>query len=789
MGYRPFVLFLFIALAVFVYSWESVSAEQAKDTPVFDAAAAASFEKEVVPFLSKYCLKCHNETKKSAGLSLEKYRDAKSALKDRRVWLDVVSNIHSREMPPEDSKVKPTPAEREKIEALITESLTKVDCGVARDPGRPTLRRLNKAEYANTIRDLVGVTFNPSEDFPSDDVGYGFDNIGDVLSMPPILLEKYMRAAERIMEEAIIVQTEVKPTKNFFRAQAMQGSAKGFKDPAARPVRMHMTQGGMSFVNFEPDREGEFTVKVQAFAENNTSEAVKMSFQIDKKEIKAIEIKGGTQQKPEIHEFKAKMTAGKHQVGFAFTNPPPAKNKDEKRSLSIVLMELEGPFHPAPKPPTEAQKRIMITTPKTKQDEEPAARKILQNFASKAYRRPATTEEVDRLMRLYKAMVLEKEPFELSVAFALRAVLVSPNFLFRIEQNGGLGETKAAVNINDYELATRLSYFLWSSMPDDELTQLASKGHLRRKDVLELQVRRMLKDPKASALTQNFASQWLQLRTLDSHIPDRKTFPEYDTEIKNLMVKETQSYFDYIVKEDRSILEFLDSNYTFLNQRLARFYGINGVNGNDFKKYTFNDPAKGGARGGILSQGSILTLTSNPTRTSPVKRGKWVLENILGTPPPPPPPDVPPLPEGSGAELTGSLRQRMEQHRVNAICASCHAKMDPIGFGMENYTAVGTWRANDGKYKIDASGTLPSGDKFDGPTQLRKVLISKADLFRRNLAEKMLTYAIGRGTEYYDKCAIDDIVKGTLAGNDQFSALILSIVQSDPFQKRRVKED
>jgi hypothetical protein len=363
----------------------------------------------------------------------------------------------------------------------------------------------------------------------------------------------------------------------------------------------------------------------------------------------------------------------------------------------------------------------------------------------------------------------------------LKAVLVSPHFLFKIEVDREPNNATAVHAVNDFELATRLSYFLWGSMPDEELFRLAEQGKLRQPGVLEGQVRRMLKSPKVRALTENFASQWLQLRTLQTAIPDRETYPAYDSTMRNYMLRETEMFFEHIVQEDRSVLEFLDADYSFLNGPLARFYGISGVSGLDFRKVPLTDKN----RGGVITQASVLTLTSNPTRTSPVKRGKWILENVLGTPPPPPPPDVPDLPNEKHAADAASLRQRMEEHRKNAVCASCHQRMDPLGFGLENFDGIGKWRTTDGKFKIDPAGELPDGASFAGPADLRKLLLGKADLFRRCLAEKMLTYALGRGLEYYDKCAVDELVKALQSHNDRFSALVIAVANSEPFQKRR----
>src|SRR5262249_43162770 len=399
------------------------------------------------------------------------------------------------------------------------------------------------------------------------------------------------------------------------------------------------------------------------------------------------------------------------------------------------------------------------------------------------FRRAVTKEEVERFVGLIELAHKNGDDYEKGLQLALEAVLVSPNFLFRIELDKEPANPDAVHPVNEFELATRLSYFLWSTMPDDELLRLAEAGQLRSAGNLDKQVKRMLKDPKARALVENFAGQWLQLRNLKTAAPDPGTYPAFDEALRAAMVKETELFFEAVMKEDRGILDFIDSDYSFVNERLAKHYGIAGVKGDEFRRVAFT----GGARGGVLTQASILTLTSNPTRTSPVKRGKWILENVLGTPPPPPPPNVPELKDDKEVVLSGTLRQRMEQHRAKPDCAVCHDKLDPLGFGFENFDGIGGWRDKDGKFGIDPSGVLPDGKRFAGPTELRTILKGRAAEFRHCLSEKMLTYALGRGLEYFDKCAVDGITAMTAQGQDRFSALILAVVQSEPFQNRRGK--
>jgi hypothetical protein len=622
-------------------------------------APEVSFGSQVLPILKKYCVRCHGGTKPKGGLNLARFTDEAAAAANRKLWPQVVEYVEAGDMPPE-GQPQPTSDEVAVLSAWVGGRLEGLECGKESDPGRVTIRRLNRAEYNNTIRDLVGVDFHPADDFPSDDVGYGFDNIGDVLTLPPILMERYLAAAEDIAERAIVA--------------------------------------------------------------------------------------------PETHR------------------KPKAPESGPAGSL------------PA------SHRAILFRTPDSKESSHACAEAILERFTSRAYRRPATPGEVARLVKFVDLAMQSGDSFERGIQLAVEAVLVSPQFLFRVEldprrrRRGDPGPVPASHPINEFELASRLSYFLWSSLPDEPLSDLARQGKLREGDNLEVQVRRMLADPKARALVENFADQWLQIRNLRTINPDRGRFPTFDEPLRAAMQQETERFFEAVMREDRSVLDFLDADFTFLNERLARHYGIEGVKGNEFRRVKLEP---GSNRGGLLAQASILTVTSNPTRTSPVKRGKWILEQVLGTPPPPPPPDVPELKDDSGGPLAGTLRQRMEQHRSNPACASCHGRMDPLGFGFENYDAIGAWRDQDGGHPIDSSGMLPAGESFRGPAELKQVLKGRQRDFTRCLAEKMLTYAIGRGIEESDGCAIDRIVDAVAADQFKFSRLVLEIVNSDPFQRRR----
>ena len=611
-----------------------------------------TFRSGVLPFLAKHCTPCHGPTRPKAGLDLSALREESTARARRRVWERIRENVEAGLMPPED-RPQPSREEIDRLTRWIRVALRPDDCGGVANPGRVTIRRLNRAEYNNTVRDLLGIDFRPADDFPADEVGCGFDNLGDVLSLPPLLMEKYLSAAATI-------------------------SARALARPGAR--------------------------------------------------------------------------------GSEPTLP-------------------------------ESYRRIMIREPRSPGEIPDAARAILERFATRAYRRPVTDAEVAQLLHLVDLAVQNGDPFERGIQLAIQAVLVSPHFLFRVELDSGpsrLGEADAPGDgiepIGEFELASRLSYFLWSSMPDDELVQSAAEGRLRSGESLTREVRRMLQDPKARALVENFAGQWLQIRNLKSASPDRDRFPAFDEPLRAAMLRESELFFAEVMRDDRSILDFLDADFTYVNERLARHYGLTGIFGAEFRRVRLSESA----RGGLVTQASILTVTSNPNRTSPVKRGKWVLEQLLGAPIPPPPPGVPDLSEAHQGQPAASLRRRMEQHRANPSCAACHNRLDPLGFGLENYDGIGAWRETEGPSPIDASGTFPGGESFRGPGELKRILKAHAREFARCLAEKMLTYALGRRLEDDDRCAIVRIVKELEANQYRFSTLVLGIVTSDPFLKRRV---
>jgi uncharacterized protein DUF1592/uncharacterized protein DUF1588/uncharacterized protein DUF1587/uncharacterized protein DUF1585/uncharacterized protein DUF1595/cytochrome c len=744
----------------------------------------ASFQTTVEPFLSKNCFMCHNEKLHSGELDLKSHAQPEQLAKDRDVWENIVAKIKSGEMPPKGLP-RPKPEEVATVTGWIESEYQRLDAKIAPDPGRVTARRLNRYEYNNTVRDLTGVTFRPADDFPADDSGYGFDNIGDVLSLSPVLMEKYMSAAEKIARRAVWVgPPQFKPTRVLLKAEtAGMGEymkvaplKPGFAGPMPSKTALHTRH------RFPVRADYEIRVSLGG-VRTETAPPIKMVFWLDGHEIQEFEVIPQRDKKRNF-EMKLPASAGSHLLSAAFVNDDfdPAKNPiaPRDRYLAIETFEIRGPFN-AVAPPMPASHKLLISC-----GHEPGhhnascARQVVGTIARRGFRRPPTESEMNRLLGFIDEAQKEGDSFEQGVRIALQAVLVSPQFLFRIERDPNPADATAEHALSDFELATRLAYFLWSSMPDDELLAVAESGRLRKASVLNAQVMRMVRDPKAEALAENFAGQWLQLRNLDEAKPDPDRFPNFDDELRKDMKRETELFFEAVVKEDRSILDFLDAKFTYLNDRLADHYGIPGVDGSEFRRVALT----GDQRSGILTQASILTVSSYPNRTSPVIRGKWILENILNSPPPPPPPGVPNLDEAAVGN-SGSLRQQLEKHRSNAICASCHSRMDPLGFGLENYDAIGAWRTQDGKFPIDSTGTLPNGKSFGKPAELKAILRADKDEFSKGLTEKLMTYALGRGLERFDRPAVQSVNRRLAAEGYRFSALVMGIVESMPFQMRR----
>ncbi len=755
--------------------------------PVVKKTAAAKttangFAKDVAPFMVKYCGACHGNNNQIAGLNFQAYKDESSIAKARSVWEKTVQHIQTGSMPPKNAP-QPTAVEKERLLTWVQTKMAQVDCGL-KDPGRVTMRRLNRAEYNNTVRDLLGVDFRPADDFPSDDVGYGFDNIGDVLTISPLLMEKYVAAAEKITRQAILAPEDRAGPVSRFEAERMPTT--GGDGVVASFGRMLHSNGAV-FVDYQFPRKGEYILRARAFQQKAGDEAAKLSFRLGTQELKVVDVTA-EQNAPQVYEFRTTVSPGKQRFSVVFTNDfymPKAPNPRERdRNLGVDFLEIVGPIEMGTANLPESHRRVFDPKlcPPGQKHTDVCARKIMEQLAYRAYRRPVTAPEIDRLVKIVALAEKEGDSFERGVQLATQAILCSPNFLFRVELDPDPTNVSATRSLGDYELASRLSYFLWSSMPDAELFELAAQGKLKNTKVLEAQAVRMLKDPKAKGLVENFGDQWLTLRNLANISPDTKIFPNFNEKLRADMLTESRLFFEAIIREDRPVLDFIDSDFTFVNERLAKHYGLPGVTGEEFRKVTL----QGGQRGGVLTQASVLLITSNPTRTSPVKRGKWVMEQILGTPPPPAPPNVPPLEEeGQGKKLTGTLRQRLEQHRANPVCASCHDQMDTIGFGFENFDATGAWRTIDGGSPIDPSGTLPNGQKFSGPAQLKTALKRQKALILKNFTEKMLTYALGRGLEYYDKCSVDVMARRADAKGGKFSAIVTEIVKCEPFRLRK----
>lgn len=755
-----------------------VSVDTSHAAPPVTPAVESAFKDKVTPFLNTYCNSCHNSEKNAGGVALDVYTSATHLRKDPKVLEAVVRVVEDGLMPPKKAKVHPTAADKQILAKWVVD-LNAVDCTGPKDPGRVTLRRLNRQEYNHTVRDLCGVAIDAAQDFPTDDVGYGFDNIGDVLSLPPILLEKYMAAADKVLDATLPASLDpIKADKQIFREppQLQVIPRRAFNQEGSRR-RILFTSDGSAFVNkFNVQATGRYAIRTAAWGTATDGQPAKLVYRVDGKDVKVIEVTS-SETKPTVYEAVAEITAGERRIAAAFANPSPDEAKD-KRTLSIRYLEIEGPLGGATRPLSEGAKRVLVKLPVDKRDEEATTRVVLTEFARRAYRRPVQATEVDRLMKLYTLATQQGEPWVKAIRLPLKAILVSPQFLFKVEADPPAGI--ASKPVSDFELAVRLSYFLWSTTPDQQLYEAAQRGDLRQPHKLRAEIARMMQDWRSAELATQFAGQWLNLRLLETAAPDEKLFPGF-TKVQWSAGEEARRFFAHVVKEDRPITELLDADYTFVNEALARHYGIKNVRGEEFRLVKLPDRR----RGGITTMASTLVISSNPTRTSPVKRGKWVYENILGLTAPPPAPDVPELPPVG--EIKGTLRQQLEQHRANPSCASCHAKLDPLGFGLENFDAVGRWRDKDNGKAIDASGVLPDGSKFNGPEELRKTLIAKSDLFRRCLAEKLLTFALGRGLEYYDKCAVDEIVTKTKAGGDRFSALLIAVVESEPFQKRAGK--
>jgi hypothetical protein len=720
--------------------------------------------------LKSTCLPCHNDRLASGGLNLGPFLTVSSLTEQRDGWHRILQKVKSGEMPP---KGMPRPAE--KIDTLLTfvqGELERLDRNLKPDPGRVTARRLNRTEYRNTIRDLLGVDFRADKDFPTDDSGEGFDNIADVLSISPVLMEKYVAAAERIAARAVGADPLPKPFTVEYH----------LKNRTIRRVDRSTVEA-----SHRVDFDGEYIVRIGLPGQRSAdAKPVALGVWMDGKllESKPVETKPSKLVYFDPYseeEFKLYLPEGDHVFRAGFIDDDFVKSLTEKEAYSSKVNKFlnsivfVGPFPSAAERPS--RKQILVCDPKSSAA---CVEKIIAGLARRAYRRPVTSKEVASIAKFVSMAQADGQTVEQGLQLAIQAMLVSPHFLFRAERDLNPTDPGAVHRVSDLELASRLSYFLWSSMPDDELLGLAESGKLRTPAILDAQVKRMLDDPRSAALADNFAGQWLEVRNLDSVKPDPQKFPDWGPELRDAMKTETRLFFEAVLRENRPLTDFLDAKFTFLNDRLAKHYGVAGVTGPEFRRVGLTTDQ----RGGILSHASVLTVSSYPTRTSAVIRGKYVLQNILGAPPPPPPPDVPALDEESVGNV-GSFRQQLEKHRSNATCASCHNRMDVLGFGLENYDAIGRWRTTDGKFPIDASGTFPNGKSFSTPAEMKLLLKAETPEFARCLTEKMLIYSLGRGLQPYDRRTVDGIVKQVATADYRFQTLLYAVVRSLPFQSRR----
>ena len=736
--------------------------------PAVPADRTATFERAVQPILLDTCAECHNDREPTAGLNISHLTTPRSLDTERGAWERVLDKLRAGEMPPPFGP--PVPADE--IDALVKyveREFDRADRHLVPDPGRVPIHRLNRVEYANTIRDLLGVDFRATDEFPPDDSGYGFDNIGDVLTVSPLLMQKYLAAAESIA--ARVVGGGPLPSPGIFtkrsRVRAVGDGAVELREivsyDAEYVVRVSITG------NRKPeDQPVTLVISVDGRPVRTVTVPVQLS---------AVNRQGGATQRS-VEEARVFLTSNEHVFRAEFAgdedlkNIPEADRRNASKNIFPEFIDVAGPYPPAE--PRTIRKPILVCDPATGRA---CVDRILTTLVRRAYRRPVRRADVNPLLAVYDKALAARYSSSEAAQFALAAMLVSPQFLFRIERDPGRG---VIAPVSDLELASRLSYFLWSSMPDDRLLDLAERSQLRKPGVLAAEVARMLADPKSGALADNFAGQWLETRSLDAVTPDRTKFPAWSPELRDAMREETRRFFDYVLRENRPISELIDGRYTFLNARLAKHYGIDGIEGSEFRRVDLTTDQ----RSGVFTQGSVLTVSSYPTRTSVVIRGKYLLENVLNSPPPPPPADVPAL-DDAGVGVARSLREQTERHRAVPLCASCHVKMDPLGFALENYDAIGRWRTADGTVPLDVSGTLPNGRTFSGPVELKAILKERLPAFARSLSEKMLTYAIGRGVEGYDRLVIRSLVADLAANEYRLQTLVQGIVNSVPFQQRR----
>ena len=791
-----------VSAAVVLTVCTFVTSPGAQQATHIDGPAPGTLHHELV---NTYCVSCHNSVTKSGDLDLAVANAAKVD-EHREVWEKVARKLHARQMPPLGSR---RPDER-----TYTAALTSLDSSLDRlaaaspNPGRTaTFRRLTRTEYRNAVRDLL--TLEPDVDalLPGDSSSYGFDNV-TVGNLSPTLLERYVSAAEKISRLAVgraglsVGGSTVRIQPDLTQEEHVEGLPLG-------------TRGG-ALVRHTFPVDGQYEITIRLARDRNEhieglSESQEIELLLDGARVQAFTVEPPALEKEhdlnyqpsqdtlDAHlKIRVPISAGPHALGVTFPKKPSVLLETARQPYqahfnyyrhpriqpAVYEVSIVGPYATVGSGDTPSRRRVFACRPTRPDEDDACARRILSTLMRRAYRRPVTDGDLRKPFELYRnARVAAKsaDAFEAGVEMGLAAVLVSPEFLFRVEQDPAGVASGTPYRISDLELASRLSFFLWSSIPDEELLDVAARGDLGTPAVLERQVRRMLADERSRNLVTNFASQWLHLRNLDAITPDMRLFPDFDDNLRQAFRQETELLIDSVMREDRSVLDLLRANYTFVNERLAKHYGIPNVYGSRFRRVTFDTEP---ARGGLLRQGSILLVTSYATRTSPVIRGKWILDNLLGVPPPPPPPNVPALEDPKTIAAALPMRERLAQHRANPVCASCHKQMDPVGFALENYDAVGRWRTVDAGVPIDASGTLFDGSTINGVADLQAAILRRPELFVGTMTEKLLTFANGRGVEYYDAPAVRRILRDAQPQDFRFSSLIMGVVNSVPFRMR-----
>ena len=736
------------------------------------AALETRWQREILPLMETYCHDCHADGMKKGELAIDHYDSISDMRQHREVWKRIRDHIRHRLMPPLDED-QPADDEREKLLAWIDDAVFPVDPAKP-DPGRVTLRRLNRTEYENTLSDLFGLELKVRDLIPPDDSGYGFDTIGDVLTLSPAHLERYLEAGRQVLDRALKPGPMPRPSRHFHGSK-LQGD--GLHSGGGH----YLTSPGKARARFQASRAGRYRISVSASGTMGANTPPSMELHLDGKKSHQWSVAAPLDQ---ARNYQHEIQLQKNQaleIALAFTNDfwdadfPDPDRRD--RNLMIHSLRIIGPLDGPPPGKPASHRRVFVERKPGEQDRAYASR-VLNLFARKAFRRPTRDGEVTRYLALVD--LAGADDIEHGIRLALEAMLVSPAFLYREEPQPEPDNAEHIHLVDEHSLATRLSYFLWSSMPDQRLMELASRGELRKQ--LDSEVDRLIASPRSREFVSNFAGQWLRLRDVSAAVPARREFPAFKRKLQGDMRRETEMLFAHIIRQDLPIARLLDADFTFLNQDLASHYQISGVSGDAFRMVSLKDPR----RHGILGHGSFHLLTSYPLRTSPVLRGKYVLENLLDTAPPPPPPNIPQLDPPSHQGDRSSLREQMERHRDDPGCASCHKMMDPIGFGLENFDATGAWRELDNGKPIDNSGELTNGRKFHGVEELRKALVTdhRSD-FHRAIASRLLTYALGRGLDWYDKPAIDRIVTETEAAQGSSRALLRAVVHSVPFQYRR----